>query len=297
MKNSLLIRLIRRILIKIINHNLFHHMKNESYLKLIFWIKTGDKLNLKNPRMYNEKIQWLKLNDYKEFYTYIVDKLEVRRFVKEKIGEKFLIPLLAVYSSEEKIDFHSLPDKFVMKTNHGSGSIIICNDKSQLDFDLVRKRMKNWLNKNWFWYGRAYPYKNIKPKIIVEEFMGDDFGNPPKDYKIFCFDGEPKVIVVDIDRFKNHRRNFYNINWEFIDVETDRPNDKNITIEKPEKLPEMLYLSRKLSEGFKHVRIDLYIIKNEIKFGEITLYPWSGFIKFSNPLFEKDISDWLDISE
>ena len=261
----------------------------------MYWAKTGKKLNLKNPVFYSEKIQWLKLYEVKENYSQYVDKLEVRSFVKEKIGEDHLIPLIGIYNSVSEIDWKSLPDKFVLKCTHGSGSNIVCEDKSKLNYKDSSRKLKKWVERNYYWYGRSKPYKNIKPRIIAEEYMVDDSGFELKDYKIFCFNGEPKIIQVDYSHFTNNKRNIYDTEWNYLPVSFLYNSDPNVAINKPKNLSKMLDIARTLSNSFVHVRIDLYVVFDKIYFGEMTFFPESGFGEFEPSTFSKEMGNYIKI--
>lgn len=243
------------------------------YLKKWYKFKTGKELNLKNPQSFNEKLQWLKLYDRNPNYSKMVDKYEVRQYIKEKIGEEHLIPLVGgPWKNFEDIDFTKLPDQFVLKCTHDSGSVEICKNKKEFDIEKVRKKFNYTLKRNYYYYGREWPYKNVKPRIIAEKYLLDDSGIEPKDYKIFNFNGEPHIIQVDLDRFVNHRHNYYTTKWEFLDMYIDDPNDPNVIIECPPELDELLRLARQLSKGIPHLRTDFYIMKGKILFGELTFY-------------------------
>lgn len=266
------------------------------YLKKWYKFKTGKELNLKNPQSFNEKLQWLKLYDRNPNYSKMVDKYEVRKYIKEKIGEEHLIPLVGgPWKNFEDIDFAKLPDQFVLKCTHDSGSVEICKNKKEFDIEKVRKKFNYTLKRNYYYYGREWPYKNVKPRIIAEKYLLDDSGIEPKDYKIFNFNGEPRIIQVDLDRFVNHRHNYYTTKWEFLDVYIDDPNDPNVIIECPPELDELLRLARRLSKGIPHLRTDFYIMKGKILFGELTFYHAGGMGKFTPSKFERQMGDWLTL--
>nr|MDE6606472.1 glycosyl transferase [Lachnospiraceae bacterium] len=211
------------------------------YLSYLYKKITGEKLNLKNPISFNEKLQWLKLYDKNPSYTNLVDKYAVREYVKEKIGDKYLIPLLGgPWHSVDEIDFEALPDQFVLKCTHDSGSVIICEDKSKFDIDAAKKKLNRCLKIKFFYLAREWPYKNVLPAIIAEKYMTDETGYELKDYKVFTFNGVPKLIQVDYDRFQNHKRNLYNTEWEYLPTQIQYPTDSSIKIERPKRLEEML---------------------------------------------------------
>lgn len=277
------------------SRGLLNWIPDKVYLKLIYYCETGKKLNLLNPITFNEKIQWLKLYDRRPEYTSYVDKYLVRDYVKNSIGEQYLIPLIAKFDSVDEIDWISLPSRFVLKCTHGSGCNIICNDKEKLDIDKVKKQLKQWMKKNWFWFGREWPYKNIKPSIICEKYMVDESGIELKDYKVFCFNGKPKLIQVDYNRFVNHKRNLYDIKWNYINASIKYPTDSSFAIKKPDKLEEMLKLAEKLAKNYPHVRVDFYNINGKIYFGEMTFYHGSGFEEFHPSEIGKLFGNWIKL--
>lgn len=267
------------------------------YLRLKFRYHVGEKLNLKNPKTYNAKLQWLKLYDRNPEYNIYVDKYAVRSYIANKIGEKYLIPLIDVYNSVDDINWLDLPNQFVLKCTHGSGCNIICSDKSKLDIEETKKKLNRCMKKNWFWYGREWPYKNVIPRIICEKYMVDESGKELKDYKIFCFNGEPKLIQVDYNRFENHKRNLYDLNWNYLNASIKVPTNPDIVIEKPSKLEEMIYIARILSKGIPHVRVDFYSVKNSIYFGELTFYHGSGYEKIKPDSLNNTMGEWIDLNK
>lgn len=268
------------------------------YLKFQYKHHFGKNLNLKEPRTFNEKIQWLKLHDRKSDYTKYVDKYEVRNYIKDSIGEEYLIPLLGVYNNVDEINWEELPNKFVLKCTHGSSCNIICTDKTKLDIKESKKQLNTWMKKNWYWYGREWPYKNAEPKIICEKFLEQKEGEELRDYRLFCFHGQPKMITVDfsITDKKKTRRNIYDLEWNSIDAEISYPKETSIDVKKPAQLDKIIELSKILSANFRHARIDFYIIEEKVYFGEITFYHQSGYGKISPPEFDKEMGDWLNIS-
>ena len=250
------------------------------YLEILFPLRTGYPLNLEHPKTFNEKLQWLKLYNRRPEYTKMVDKVEAKKYVADIIGEEYIIPTLAVYDRAEDIDFEALPNQFVLKCTHDSGSILICKDKANLNRQSVIKKLNNVLKKNYFYQKREWPYKDVKPRIIAEKYLTDD-GNELKDYKVFSFGGEPKFIEVDYNRFCGHKRNIYNTAWELLNFSIQYPSDSKRSIEKPPKIEEILWLSKKLSVGIPHIRIDFYIVNNQVFFGELTFFHESGMGIFS----------------
>lgn len=286
----------KKIVSYLLTFNTFKFIPDEIYLKLQYRLKVGKRLNLSNPITYNEKIQWLKLYDRKSKYKYLVDKYKVRTHVEKVIGEEYLIPLIGVYDSYEEIDFSVLPKEFVLKPNHTSGDIYICKDKSNINHRKLLTQVNKWMQKDYYIFNREWPYKNIKPKIICEKLMVDESGSDLKDYKFFCFNGDVKLIQVDFDRFQDHKRNFYNVNWELQHMEFGYPSSSKINIRKPEKIDKMIELAKTLSKGFPHLRIDFYSINHEVYFGEITFYPEAGFKSFYPLENDTTVGNWIQLS-
>lgn len=269
------------------------------YLKVLYRVIMGRKLNLRNPREYNEKLQWLKLNDRKPEYSTMVDKYEVRGYIEDLLGDKYLIPCLGIYDSVDDIDIDALPDRFVLKCTHDSGSVEICKDKSSFDIEGARHRLSQAMKRNYYATYREWPYKYVKPRIIAEGYLEGD-GGDLKDYKVMCFNGEAKIIEVHENRFvegKVHTQTFYDREWNIVpltQVETvtvDRPS------ERPRQLEEILRLSELIAKNMYHARIDWYIEGDKIYFGEITFFDGSGFESFSTPEMERMLGDMIKLPE
>ncbi|GHV12247.1 glycosyl transferase [Fibrobacterales bacterium] len=245
----------------------FNWMPDSLYLKILYRIEVGYWPNLSNPQTFNEKLQWLKIHDRKPEYTQFVDKYEVRKHIAETIGEEYLIPLLGVWDKFDDIDFSKLPEQFVLKCTHDSGGLVICKDKSNLDIKRAKKKIERCLKKNYYWDGREWPYKSVKSRIIAEKYMVDESETELKDYKIFCFDGESKIIQVDFDRFVEHKRNLYDTEWNLCDFTLLYKNGKQKQIPKPAQLEKMLEFAKTLSKNIPFVRVDFYCINNDIRWG------------------------------
>lgn len=265
-------------------------LPDKSYIKLYYRLRVGRKLNMDNPTTLNEKLQWLKFNYRFPLQSIVSDKLLVRDYVKEKIGEEYLIPLLGSWKDYENIDFSLLPKQFVLKCNHDSGGLVVCTDKDKLDLTKAKDKIEKSLKSNFFYIGREYQYRNIKPMILCEEFISDN-GKVPLDYKIYCFNGVPDVILVCRDRFSknSHRASylFFDQEWIFQPLNKGDEELQETDVPKPENLDEMIEIAKKLSSDFLFARIDLYNIGGKIYFGEITLSPNSGFdsdIKYETDL-------------
>lgn len=240
-----------------------------------------------NPKYFGEKIQWFKLYGNLEKYTDYADKYKVREYIKQKIGEEYLIPILGVYDTPEEIDYSKLPNQFVLKLNTGSGFNIIVKNKEELDIDKTNKQLKKWLKIDYSKIKKEYQYKNIKKRIICEKYVVDK-NNQLLDYKYFCFDGKPEFIKVDFDRFKNHTANFYDLNWNLIEMKEKcvmgvyENYSKNFVV--PENQEKMLDIVNSLCKDFQFVRVDIYNVDGKIYFGELTFTPASG----RNPFYPLD---------
>ncbi|WP_027631122.1 ATP-grasp fold amidoligase family protein [Ruminiclostridium cellobioparum] len=267
------------------------------YLKIKYNLLVGKELNLDNPQTFNEKLQWLKLYDRKHEYTKMVDKFEVRKYITETVGEEYLIPLLGVYDNYDEIDFDALPNQFVLKPNHTSGNVYICKDKSKINFKELKKEVNMWLKREYYWFHREWPYKNIKPRIICEKYMVDESNIELKDYKIHCFGGMPKLIQVDFGRFTNHRRNLFDIKWNYIDASILYPNDPDTIIERPTNLDKVIEIASVLSKHFPYVRVDIYLVKAKIYFGELTFHHGAGYEQFKPSELELQMGRWLKLPD
>ena len=263
------------------------------FTKINYRRKIGRKLNLKNPQYFSEKIQWIKLYEKNPLMTKYSDKVLVRDFVKETIGEEYLIPLIGVYDRVEDIDIDKLPEEFVIQCNHDSSSTHIVNNKKELDSKML-KFYKNRLKENYYHYTRERHYKDIKPKILITELLKDSKEDDIKDYKIFCYNGTPLFIQVDSTRFTNHQRSLFDVNWNKIETKW-RYEYCNPSPDKPENLGEMLKIAEKLSKKFYFVRVDLYSVNNIIYFGELTFTPVSGFEKFEKDEWDLEFGKHLKL--
>lgn len=294
MKKKYIINIFKRRVLRIVSSITYKLYTDEILIKKQYKRKYKKNINLEAPVTFNEKIQWLKLNDRQSFYSNLVDKYEVRKFVENKIGNKYLNKLYNVYEDTSQIDINKLPDKFVLKTTHDSGGVIVCKDKKNIEWKYAIKEFEERLKQNYYYLSREYHYKNVKPRIICEELLVDEKFDTPLDYKIFCFNGNPKFIQVDFDRFKNHKRNFYDINWNLAEFTTcyERYNED---IEKPKNIDEMISCAKKLSEGIKFCRVDFYSVNNKVIFGEITFYPEGGASIFNPKHYDNIIGDMLQI--
>ena len=257
----------------------FRLIPEKIYIKRLFERNLGYKLDLENPITFNAKLQWLKLNDRTPLHTQCADKYLVREYVKNKIGEKYLIPLLyQSYDIRDIIPQNLGSPPYIIKLNHNSDGTIIVRNQNDIDWKKVKKKLKSEIKKNYYYRGKEWQYLNIKPCVIVEKLLLDENNEIPSDFKLHCFNGKVEIIQIDSGRHTNHERHLYYRNWELINCQWRIKSGKGI--KKPSNINEMIKVAEKLSEEFIFARIDLYSIKNKIYFGEITFHPTSGFTTF-----------------
>lgn len=250
--------------------------ENESlYLRLKYYRNTGHWLHLNHPRDYNETLQWLKLYDRNPLYRSLVDKYEAKGIVASIIGDKYVVPLLGVWDDADSIDFSSLPEQFVIKCTHLSGKVYCCRNRNEFDEDAVRELLRYDLSQDYYSAGHEWPYKNIKGRIIAEEYLSDG-GSAITDYKFFCFSGQPRIAYISKDAAENPTTDFFDMDFNHLPIRMRDPNS-TILPEKPEQFDLMVELAKKLSAGFPHVRIDFYLSGGRVYFGEYTFYHCSGF--------------------
>lgn len=275
-------RLLLALLMK--NIRIFRLINDRKFLEIVYRLRVGQKLNLDQPKLFNEKLQWLKLYDRKKIYIDLVDKVEVRNIIEKLIGPEYLIPIYGVYNSYEEINFDDLPNQFVLKASHTSGDVFVCKDKSKINFSKLEKILNKWLKRNYYWEHREWPYKNVKPKIICEKYLKQDknMSSSLIDYKFYCFNGNPKYCQVIRNRNTFETMDFYDMEWNKTEFTRVRSYDNSLlhsnkTLPKPEKFEKMIEIAKKLSNGLSFIRVDLYYIDNRIYFGELTFYPVAGF--------------------
>ena len=275
---------------------LLNWMSDEAFVKLLYRAGIGKRLNLDNPQTYNEKLQWLKLHDRKPLYTRIVDKYEVRSFVAETIGEQYLIPLVGgPWDSFDEINFESLPNQFVLKCTHDSGGVVVCKDKKNFDKENSRVLINKHLKINFFWAGREWPYKNVKPRIIAEQYMEDEGTAELRDYKFFCFDGIPRYLFIATERqneTEDTKFDFFDMNYQHLDIRNGHPNAA-IPPKKPMCFEEMKKLAAALSKDIPQVRVDFYEVNGVVYFGELTLSHWSGAVAFEPEDWDRKFGKWI----
>lgn len=285
-----------RIFLMINEKGWLNWLADEPFLKLIYRGRLVKKLNIEDPKTFNEKLQWLKLNDKNPLYTRLVDKYEVRLYIAQTLGEEYLIPLFGVYNSFEEIEFSKLPSQFVLKCTHDSGGIVLCKDKNSLDIRTTRDKINRHFRNNYFYHSREWPYKNIKPRIICEQFMVDGSGTELIDYKFMCFNGDVKCLFVCLNRNSKTGLNvdFYDMDWNPMPFERYYPRSGTI-IPKPIAFDKMVEFAHKLSTNIPFVRVDFYEVNGQIYFGELTFFPGSGNEEFTPESYDYLLGSWLEL--
>ena len=273
---------------------LYNSMEDEKYIKRLFKAKMGYPLDLNNPKTFNEKLQWLKLHDRNDIYTTMVDKYAAKQYVSSIIGEKYIIPTLGVWEKFEDIDFSVLPDQFVLKTTHDSGGVVICKDKSRFDFKEAQEKINSSLKSNFYYQFREWPYKNVKPRIIAEEYMEDESTHELRDYKFFTFGGVPKALFIATERNScaETKFDFFDADYNHLPITNGHPN-ADVMPSKPQKFEEMKMLAAKLSQNIPQLRVDLggrRIIKKK---SELTFAHWGGFVPFEPKEWDKIFGEWI----
>lgn len=275
----------------------YDHLTDEEYLKRKYKASLHKELNLDDPKTFNEKLQWLKLNDRNPEYVKMVDKHAVKQFVSDIIGEEYIIPTLGVWDSFDDIDFDSLPNQFVLKCTHDSGGLAICRDKSKFDVQTAKRKIEKALASDFYLHSREWPYKEVPRKIIAEAYMEDSETGELRDYKFFCFGGEPKALFVATDRYvagEETKFDFFDMDYKHIDVRNGHPNAE-VFPAKPKMFDQMKRLAKKLSQGIPHVRVDFYEVNGKVYFGELTFYHFSGLVKFDPEEWDYTFGEWIEL--
>lgn len=272
---------------------------DERFIRRLYKLMLNKKVNLDNPKTFNEKLQWLKLYNRKPEYTIMVDKYRVREYIAEKIGEEYLIPLIGVWDDPDDINFEELPNQFVLKCNHNSGlGMCICKDKKNIDFKKVKTELRKGLKQDYYLTGREWPYKDVPRKIIAEKYMTDETGTNLRDYKFYCFDGKAKVVGIYQDRNtdKETTADFFDMDFNWLDFTFNMPNAK-VKPSKPNHFDKMKEIAEILSKGIPHVRVDLYLSNDRIYFGELTFFDGSGFDKIEPFEWDVKLGSWINLPD
>lgn len=277
---------------------LYNSISDEQFLKKQWKTFFNTELNLKNPQSFNEKLQWLKIYDRNPQYTQMVDKYEAKKYVSNIIGEEYIIPTLGIYNSFEEIDFNKLPNQFVIKCTHDSGGLVIIKDKKNMDIKEVEKKINKCLKRNYYYGSREWVYKNVKPRIIIEKYMEDN-NSIMRDYKFFCFNGEPKLMYLS-EGLENHetaRMSFYDMDFNLIDCKRKDYKQLDYTPKKPKTFEQMKEFASILSKDIPHVRVDWYEINGKLYFGELTFFTCSGFIPFEPEEWDYKLGEMLKLPD
>lgn len=275
------------------------YLSDYAFLKSHWRLHKGFPLNLKRPITFAEKLQWIKLYDRNPLYTMMVDKLAVKEYVAGVIGSDIIIPNLLVWETADEITFEKLPDKFVIKCTHDSGSLFICKDKSKLNLNKIKKHFSKALKKNYYRHVREWPYKNVRPRLIVEPYLSELAAEDLTDYKFFCFNGKVAFCQVIKNRSTSETIDFFDIHWshqDFIGLNPNVTNHSKVEIPKPENYEKMVEYASILSKGIPFVRVDFYNISGKIYFGELTFFPANGFGEFKPDVWNKRIGNLIDLS-
>lgn len=269
----------RRGLLRLLSYVKTYWKDDKSYLTIYYLIRLGKLINWRNPKIFTEKLNWLKIHNRKDEYTRMVDKLQAKEFAAERISSEYIVPTIGVWNSFDEIDFSKLPDRFVLKTTHGGGTtgVVVCKDISKFDKKSAKAKIDSSMRKDLFVNSREWPYKNVRKRILAEEYIEDKNGHQD-DYKIFCFNGEVKFLKIVFNNSTGHHANFYNKKWELLPFyEADVLPDPQAEISAPDNFEKMIEIAEKLSEGIPFLRVDLYNLDGKIFFGETTFYPAGGW--------------------
>lgn len=272
-------------------------LPDKLYIQLLYFKHFHIFVDFKTPMTFNEKIQWLKLYDRNPMYSTIVDKIRMKGWLEEIIGSGFTVPTLGVWEKPDDIDFDILPNQFVLKWNHDSGSILVCKDKKSFNIKEALQKLKYGYKVNGFWYGREWPYLNVTPKLLAEPYLEDSKTHELRDYKVFTFNGEAKLLLIASERQKpgvDTKFDFYDMNLQHIDMRNQHENAE-VPPEPPHSFPIMKELAEKISQGFVHLRVDFYEVDGKVYVGELTLFHGSGLMTFSPDKWYKILGDWIKL--
>lgn len=275
----------------------YKSMPDEEFLRRKYRIVFGKELELMHPRTFNEKLQWLKLHDRNPLYTTLVDKYAVRRYIADKLGEDYLVPLVGgPWDHVEDIDFDALPRQFVLKCTHDSGGVIVVKDKQQLNRAETIAKLRKRLKRNYYYGNREWPYKDVKPRIIAEKYLEDESGEL-RDFKYYCFKGKPRFMLITTDRASKDKPTcytYFDMDFNMLPFYWSGPHSGS-ELTKPKNFEIMAKIAADLSQGLPHVRVDMYDVGGKIYFGEMTLYDGSGFAAFDPPEWDEIFGSWIEL--
>lgn len=275
----------------------YNRLSDETFLKYSYRIHMGTELDLENPKSFNEKLQWLKLHNRRPEYTTMADKYEMRAWVEERVGPGHTVPVLGVWDDPEEIDFDSLPDQFVLKCNHNSGlGMYICRDKAKLDKEKAIRGLQKGLKQNYYLSCREWPYKNVKRRVIAEEYLKNGDDKDLTDYKFFCFDGEPKIMYISKENCKVPGMDYFDMEFRHLDICMEE-FPTGIIPEKPEQFEKMKEIAARLSAGVPQLRVDFYLVEDHIYVGELTFFHGGGMTKITPEYWADRFSEWLVLPE
>lgn len=276
---------------------LMRYIPDQTYLQIYYFLQFKKLCDFRNPATYNEKLNWMKINNRDSLYTKLVDKYEIKEYVSKVIGGGYIIPTLGVWEHFDDINIDMLPKQFVLKCTHDSEGLVIVKDKSIMDKKAAREKIETALKHNFYYVGREWPYKNVHPRIIAEQYMEDHIDKELRDYKFFCFDGIPKIMYIASNRNSGHVNfDFYDMEFNHLDIIQKYPNASE-PLRKPECFEEMIYLAKKLSNGFPHVRVDFYEVDGKVYFGELTFFSMSGLTPFKPAKWDYIMGEWLKLPQ
>ena len=278
---------------------LLKFLPDKAYLSILYRAKFGKKIHWKAPKTFNEKLQWLKVYDHNPVYTTMVDKFEAKQFAAQRIGEQYVVPLLAgPWERFDQIDFEALPDQFVLKTTHDCGGVWICKDKSSLDRQAAKEFLEKHLKRDYYSTGREWPYKNVKPRIFAEAFLAE-LEDDLRDYKFFCFDGVPKLMFIASERQSKEQEtkfDFFDMDFNHLSIINGHPNSPN-PISRPENFEKMKELAAVLSKGIPHLRVDFYECSGRLYLGEMTFSHWVGLVPFEPEEWDEKLGSWIKLPQ
>lgn len=294
---------------KFIIQNVGQVFSDKTWIQIKFLQRMKRLPNLNNPKTYNEKLNWLKLNDRRPEYCILVDKYEMKKYVADRVGSDYIIPVVGgPWDTVDEIDFASLPDKYVLKTTHDCGGVVICKDKAKFDIERAKKILNEHMENNYFWHTREWAYKNVKPRIFAEKYVKDSASQETNieqtaemeqltDYKFFCFDGEPKLMFVATDRASQTEEtkfDFFDMDYNHMQIVQGHPNAP-IEPQKPKSFDKMKEVAAVLSKGMPHIRVDFYEVNGQTYVGELTLFHFSGLVPFEPNEWDEKMGEWIQL--